>query len=303
MARRVYFGFDYEDVADFRANVVRNHWRTKEHREAAGFFDASLWETTVSQGDLAIKRLINNGLRATSVTCILVGSETYLRPWVRYEMLKSYKKGSDLLSVHIKSIQIGSTTDFVPPQSRAFLLAPRRICGLGCGTKCSKATRREAIFFQYISNRYRSDQQRTSCHLSHVHSCWLRDVSAALGAVRNAQKLQEGKRSSFSTYQIDTDRINNGLRATSVTCILVGSETYLRPWVRYEMLKSYKKGSDLLSVHIKSIQIGSTTDFVPPQSRAFLLAPRRICGLGCGTKCSKATRREAIFFQYISNRY
>ena len=104
MARRVYFGFDYEDVADFRANVVRNHWRTKEHREAAGFFDASLWETTVSQGDLAIKRLINNGLRATSVTCILVGSETYLRPWVRYEMLKSYKKGSDLLSVHINSI-------------------------------------------------------------------------------------------------------------------------------------------------------------------------------------------------------
>jgi len=44
MARRVYFGFDYEDVADFRANVVRNHWRTKEHRNVAGFFDASLWE-------------------------------------------------------------------------------------------------------------------------------------------------------------------------------------------------------------------------------------------------------------------
>ncbi len=105
MAKRVYFGFDYEDVADFRANVVRNHWRLKEHREAAGFFDASLWERTISEGDLAIKRLINRGLTRTSVTCILVGSETYLRSWVRYELLKSYKKGSDILAVHINSIR------------------------------------------------------------------------------------------------------------------------------------------------------------------------------------------------------
>jgi hypothetical protein len=104
MARRVYFGFDYEDVSDFRANGVRNHWRTKEHRNAAGFFDASLWEKTVSQGDLAVKRLINRGLQGTSVTCILVGSETYRRPWVRYEILKSFKKGSDILAVHINSI-------------------------------------------------------------------------------------------------------------------------------------------------------------------------------------------------------
>lgn len=105
MARRVYFGFDYEDVADFRANVVRNHWRFKEHRDAAGFFDASLWERTLSEGDLAIKRLINRGLTGTSVTCVLVGSETFRRPWVRYELLKSFKKGSDLLAVHINSIR------------------------------------------------------------------------------------------------------------------------------------------------------------------------------------------------------
>jgi hypothetical protein len=43
MAKRVYFVFHYQDVIDFRANVVRNHWFTKEHRDAAGFFDASLF--------------------------------------------------------------------------------------------------------------------------------------------------------------------------------------------------------------------------------------------------------------------
>jgi hypothetical protein len=36
MAKRVYFCFHYQDVIDFRANVVRNHWVTKEHRDAAG---------------------------------------------------------------------------------------------------------------------------------------------------------------------------------------------------------------------------------------------------------------------------
>ena len=104
MARRVYFGFDYEDVADFRANVVRNHWMTTEHREAAGFFDASLWEEAESQGDVALKRLINSGLQGTSVTCILIGSHTDKRPWVRYETLKSFARGNDIIAVHINSI-------------------------------------------------------------------------------------------------------------------------------------------------------------------------------------------------------
>jgi hypothetical protein len=104
MARHVYFGFDYEDVADFRANVVRNHWVTKEHRDAAGFFDTSLWEAARSQGDIAIKRLINSGLQGTSVTCILIGSQTYKRPWVRYEILKSFKRGNNILALHINSI-------------------------------------------------------------------------------------------------------------------------------------------------------------------------------------------------------
>ena len=73
MARRVYFGFHYQDVIDFRANVVRNHWVTKEHRDAAGFFDASLWEEAENKGDIGLKRLINSGLEGTSTTCILIG--------------------------------------------------------------------------------------------------------------------------------------------------------------------------------------------------------------------------------------
>jgi len=104
MAKRVYFAFHYQDVIDFRANVVRNHWMTKPDREEAGFFDASLWETARGTSLLAVKRLINGGLDGTSATCVLVGSRTYARPWVRYEILKSFKRGNRLLAVHINSI-------------------------------------------------------------------------------------------------------------------------------------------------------------------------------------------------------
>jgi len=104
MARSVYFAFHYQDVIDFRANVVRNHWVTKEHRDAAGFFDASLWEEAENKGDIGLKRLINSGLEGTSTTCILIGSQTYARPWVRYEILKSFKRGNAILGVHINSI-------------------------------------------------------------------------------------------------------------------------------------------------------------------------------------------------------
>jgi hypothetical protein len=105
MAKRVFFSFSYQDVIDFRANVVRQHWLTKPDREAAGFFDASIWGNAKLSGDVGIKRVINSGLDGTSTTCVLVGSETYSRRWVRYKVMKSFRKGNTLFTVHINSIK------------------------------------------------------------------------------------------------------------------------------------------------------------------------------------------------------
>ena len=55
MAKRVFFSFYYQDVVDFRANVVRQHWLTKPDREAAGFFDASIWGNAKLSGDVGIR--------------------------------------------------------------------------------------------------------------------------------------------------------------------------------------------------------------------------------------------------------
>lgn len=103
MTRRIYFSFHYQDVIDFRANVVRNHWVTRTRGEA-GFFDASIWGTAKLRGDAAVKRLIDTALLGTSVTCVLVGSYTYSRQWVRYEIVKSVLQKNAILAVHINSI-------------------------------------------------------------------------------------------------------------------------------------------------------------------------------------------------------
>lgn len=104
MARKVFFCFHYEDVKTFRANVVRKHGLTKENVQEAGFFDASIWEDAKKHGDESVKRLINSNLENTSMTCALIGTETWKRRWVRYEILKSYDRGNLLFGVHINSV-------------------------------------------------------------------------------------------------------------------------------------------------------------------------------------------------------
>lgn len=103
MARRTFFSFHYErDI--WRANVVRNSWVTQE-REAAGFWDASLWEEAKKKGDSAIQKMIDNGMNNTSVAVVLIGKETSDRKWVRYEVKKSHEDGKGLLAVYIHGIE------------------------------------------------------------------------------------------------------------------------------------------------------------------------------------------------------
>lgn len=58
MARRVFFSFHYDDVADFRVNVVRNSGVLKQHGNSAKFIDRSLWEKARAKSRKALKELM-----------------------------------------------------------------------------------------------------------------------------------------------------------------------------------------------------------------------------------------------------
>ena len=103
MAKRVYFAFHYQDVIDFRANVVRNH--NFLGVEATGYYDHSMWEEAKKTSVLALKRLINSELQNTSVTAVLIGTQTWGRRWVRYEIIKSIERGNRVIGIHINGIK------------------------------------------------------------------------------------------------------------------------------------------------------------------------------------------------------
>ncbi len=103
MVRRVFFSFHYETDDIWRANQVRLSWVTQD-REAAGFCDQSLWEETQTRGDGAVRRMIDAGLKGTSVTVVLIGAHTWERKWVKYEIEKSYSDGKGLVGVHIHNL-------------------------------------------------------------------------------------------------------------------------------------------------------------------------------------------------------
>lgn len=103
MARRTFFSFHYErDV--WRASIVRNSSKLKPGITPE-WIEASIWEKAKTSGDAAVKRLINDALVNTSVTAVLIGSQTASRRWVRYEIDQSIARGNGLLGIYVHNIK------------------------------------------------------------------------------------------------------------------------------------------------------------------------------------------------------
>jgi len=82
----------------------KTSWVTKlaqGERDDAGFFDSSVFEAAQRESDEVLKRFLRDGLKNTTVTCVLVGSETALRRWIRYEIFQSFMRGNGLEEVDL----------------------------------------------------------------------------------------------------------------------------------------------------------------------------------------------------------
>ena len=100
--RKTFFSFHHqEDI--MRVNQVRksNKYGTRAGRGRLEFYDGSLWEPSRRENEESLKALIRDGMKNTSVTCVLTGRYTYQREWVRYELARSVVKGNGLLNVYI----------------------------------------------------------------------------------------------------------------------------------------------------------------------------------------------------------
>lgn len=102
--RKVFFSFHFDDI--MRVNNVRNSWKIfhPENQLMRSFYDSSLWESKQLEGDDALKKLIREGVEYTSAVCVLVGTETWSRRWVKYEIARAVIDKRGLLAVHINGL-------------------------------------------------------------------------------------------------------------------------------------------------------------------------------------------------------
>jgi len=103
MARKVFFSFHYDrDVR--RIQQVRNSWVIRDRGDAPPFYDAADFEEAKRRAG-GIQKWIDGQLHDSGVTAVLYGYETWSRPWVRYELEESHKRGNGILAIDIHNVR------------------------------------------------------------------------------------------------------------------------------------------------------------------------------------------------------
>jgi len=99
--RPVFFAAHSEDFASGRTDPVTRHWLAHPAGRGSHVLDPAEWREMRKQSDLLIKDWIQDAMRRTEVTVVLIGKETFARRWVRYEILRTLERGAGLLGVYL----------------------------------------------------------------------------------------------------------------------------------------------------------------------------------------------------------
>lgn len=102
--RKAFFSFHFDDI--MRVNNVRNAWKITHPDSSSNrsFYDSSLWEARKLTNPESIKQIIRAGVLGTSAVCVLAGSWTWDRRWVKYEIARAIIDDRGLLTVHINNV-------------------------------------------------------------------------------------------------------------------------------------------------------------------------------------------------------
>src|SRR5690349_3952411 len=89
----------------WRTGQVRYSQLVKKESETSSFVDAAEFEKIKRRGPNAIERWIDGQLEGTSTTIALIGYGTADRPYVQYEIRKSYERGNALVGIWLDNIE------------------------------------------------------------------------------------------------------------------------------------------------------------------------------------------------------
>jgi hypothetical protein len=63
------------------------------------------WEQIKRKGDKDIENWIDNNIKGTSCTIVLVGSQTSERPWIRHEIKRSWELDKALFGIRVHGLK------------------------------------------------------------------------------------------------------------------------------------------------------------------------------------------------------
>lgn len=98
--RQIFYSFHYKNDV-FRVQQIRNIGALEDNKPVS----VNDWETVKKGGNKAIEKWINDNMKYRSCIVVLVGEETYKRPWVKYEIKKAWEDGKGLLGIYIHNLK------------------------------------------------------------------------------------------------------------------------------------------------------------------------------------------------------
>lgn len=99
----VYFTYDYERDAR-RVNHVFKSDIMKKFRSVE-IIPLKKWEYAVKYGERAVRKLVDEHLKDTNVTVVLIGTDISVREYIDYEINQSWDKGNGVIGVYIHNIK------------------------------------------------------------------------------------------------------------------------------------------------------------------------------------------------------
>ena len=98
--RNVFYSFHYDNDV-FRVQQVRNMGVIAGNEPV----NANDWEEIKRRGDASIRQWVDNEISKCSCVVVLIGSKTYMRPWVKYEIQQAWIQGKGLLGIYIHNLK------------------------------------------------------------------------------------------------------------------------------------------------------------------------------------------------------
>jgi hypothetical protein len=98
--RKIFYSFHFDNDV-MRVQMVRNMGVVEGNTPVA----PNTWEEVKKKGESAIETWIDDNMKNKSCLIVLIGTDTYKRPWVQYEIKKAWKDGKGILGIHVNNLK------------------------------------------------------------------------------------------------------------------------------------------------------------------------------------------------------